>query len=372
MEDTAIIRGVRRQTKPLAGRRGGTTQPASKRTARHSRNGFLNHRFLPFWVFKGNRGRAEIEYFRSLSNICSYYNLHIPDMFSLAFPQNIFSSWESVAGQIKAIDKKMECIIVQDVDHIATLATLKRMNTGSTLFYVPVRPLWHWGQVAEQQPIAELVTALFAYLYQVVKIPFYAEDNSYLKYQYDTLFEWVTEQMDGDDEDEKEFKELELDTLYLMQNAGIHILRSISNPCWMERMESVVIAYTDLPEKDLEWALLAIDFLQLYQQYPDRSVFDHIRPDLYHPEEEDRIRAEQYISFYWSGNDCFTDTLDDLINTNFQEIVVMDEPIAVQLFDTMNETVPEDFDFETRLFDLINKLSTLLHQYDHEEREPTV
>ncbi|SEO79029.1 hypothetical protein [Mucilaginibacter sp. OK283] len=372
MENTAIIRGVRRQTKPLAGRRGGTTQPASKRTARHSRNGFLNYRFLPFYTYNGDRSRAEMEYFRSLSNICTYYDLNVPDVSSLTFPQNIFSSWENVAGQIKAIDKKMDCIIVQDVDHVATLATLKRLNTGSTLFYVPVRPLWHWGQVAEQEHIAELVTALFAYLYQIVKMPFYAEDNSYLKYQYDTLFEWVTEQVDEDDKDEKEFKELELDTLYLMQNAGIHILRSISDPNWMERMESVVIAYADLPEKDLEWALLAIDFLQLYQQYPDRSVFDHIRPDLYHLDEEDRIQAEEYISFYWSGNDCFTDTLDDLINTNFQEIAVMDEPIAVQMFDTLNETVPEDFDFETRLFDLLNKLSTLLHQYDHEEREPTV
>lgn len=372
MENTTGIRKIRRQTRQAAGRKGSAAQSPAKCTARHRRNGFLNHRFLPFWVFTGDQERAETEYFRSLSNLCSHYELPLPDFGSWSFPENIYRSWANVAQQINAIDKKLDCIILQDRDHAATLAVLQQMNTGNTLYYIPVRPLWRWGQVAKQQPVAELLAVLFAYLYQIVKIPFYAEEGSYLKYQYDTLFEWVTEESDENDEEQKQYRKEELDTLYLLQNAGIHILRQISQPACMERMEKVIVAYSELPEKEVAFALLAMDFLQLYRQYPECTVFDRIRPDLYHPEEEERIRAEEYISFYWSGNDCFIDTLDDIINTNFQEMGIIDEPIAVQLFDVSDDRLPEDFDFEKRLFSLIDRLSHLLQQYDYEEHQPTV
>jgi hypothetical protein len=372
MEGTTGIRKVRGQAQQAAGRRGGAAQPFAKRTGWHSRNGFLNHRFLPFWVFDRDKERAEMDYFRSLSNLCLHYGLEIPDVTELSFPQNIYRSWEAVASAINGIDNKLDCIIMQDEDHTATLAVLQQMNTGNTFYYIPVRPLWRWGQVAKQEAISELLTVLFAYLYQIVEIPFYAEEGTYLKYQYDVLFDCVTEETEEQDTAEKAYREEELNTLYLLQNAGIHILRSISQPSCLERMEKVIIDYSELAEKDVDFAVLSVEFLQLYRAYPDRSIFDRIRPDLFHPEEEERIRAEEYISFYWSGNDCFIDTLDDVINTNFQEMGIIDEPIAVQLFDEAGEVRQEDFDFEKRLFSLIERLSNLLQQYDHEEHNPTI
>jgi hypothetical protein len=50
----------------------------------------------------------------------------------------------------------------------------------------------------------------------------------------------------------------------------------------------------------------------------------------------------------------------------------MDEPLAVQVFDGLTSIEKEDFEFETKLFDLLNRLSSLLTKYDHEECEPTV
>jgi len=112
--------------------------------------------------------------------------------------------------------------------------------------------------------------------------------------------------------------------------------------------------------------MVAKGFLSLYQQYPQRSVFDHIHSGLLYPQDEDRISAEQYISFYWSGNDCFQDCLFEMIDNHFQEIAYIDEPVHITLFDCLPSNVTPDFDFESRLFELIDNLSQLLNKYDHE------
>ena len=50
----------------------------------------------------------------------------------------------------------------------------------------------------------------------------------------------------------------------------------------------------------------------------------------------------------------------------------MDEPSQIQLFYGLPETTLPDFDFEKRLFELINQLSQILNKYDHEQCEPPI
>src|SRR6185437_2889223 len=97
-------------------------------------------------------------------------------------------------------------------------------------------------------------------------------------------------------------------------------------------------------------------FLKLYKDHPKATIFDNTRPDLLCPDEDERLTPEQYTGFYWSGKDCFADELDDMINCSFQEIPVMDEPVALHLFDELPGTKFYDFDFEIRLFALMEKL----------------
>jgi hypothetical protein len=198
-------------------------------------------------------------------------------------------------------------------------------------------------------------------------VPFYTEQDSYLASQYETLEQWV-----NDDQDEEANRQHQLDELYTMQNAGLKIYAQIIDPQRLIDFESVVQNFECTESWLKDWREVAVSFLQLYRQYPKRSVFDNIHSDLLYPQDEDRIYGDQYISFYWSGNDCFQDCLFDMIDNHFQEIAYMDEPAHVQLFDELPVSTTSDFDFETRLFDLINELSRLLNQYDHEQREPTI
>jgi hypothetical protein len=369
MENTAIIQRTGSKVRPAARCRRGTAQPRKERTNRFNGNGFLNHRFLPVWAYEGNRKKMAREYSNSLANLCGYYNLAMPDTISLPFPQNIYKSWQAVSAQISGIDKNYHCTIVADKRKRAVLSVVKTFDLKGGLYYLPVRAYWNWAQCAQQQRIAELLTVIFAYLYQVVQIPFYAENGSFMDYQYDTLEQWISEVDDeGQEEEEnKEWREEQEEAIYELRRAGNHILRIIQNPANLEEMEPVITAYHHQDKGELEWELIGVGFLQLYHQYPKRSLCDCIRADLVYPTEDERITCEQYTGFYWSGKDCFADELDDMINCSFQEISVMDEPATIQLFDIMPVQETKDFDFENRLFDLMERLRDLLNDYDHEE-----
>lgn len=373
MENTAIVRGTGKTLRPPARCRRSKAQSVKERTRRHNGNGFLNHSFQPFWSFDGNREKTAREYFHSLANLCGFYQIPVPQT-DLAFPQNIYSTWQEVAKQVSGIDRNHHCVIIRDRGKRAVLSVVKTYDLSHCLFYIPVRSYWLWSQTAGQERITELVTVLFAYLHQVVDIPFYAENGTFMDCQYDTLENWINEAEYENDNDaeEKAWREHQEGTLYEMKRAGGHIMPVIKNPLWLKRMEQIITAYHHRDNYELEWEQLANDFLQLYRQYPKRSVSDSIRDDLIYPDEEERITVEQYISFYWSDRDCFQDELMDMINCSFQEIAVQDEPTIVHCFDTLPDTERKDFDFETRLFDLIERLRDLLNDYDYEEHHPTV
>jgi hypothetical protein len=369
MENTAIIRKVQRKAKPDARCRGGSAQRPAKRTPRNDGNGFLNHRFLPFWAYSGNGKRAEEDFFRSLVHLCAHYGLPLPEVQALVFPQNVFISWQEVRQQIRLLDKGLDCIILKDETHGATLATVRRLDTGTTLYYIPVRPLYRWVKSCREQEIAELMLAVFAYLYQVVKIPFYADRYSYMEQQYDCLYQWVMEEEDEEAE-AVAYRDYQLGELDILRRAGDELYIEVSNPNRLEQFEPALERYRVAPESNWEMEALAGDFLALYKALPTRTYLDNIHPELDRPEEEERISAEQYVSFYWSGRDCFADSLEEMINCNFQEISVMDEPISVTLFDTLPTEPTENLEFETRLFALLDRLKDLLYDYDHEQCEP--
>jgi hypothetical protein len=129
-------------------------------------------------VFSGNREWIAREYFHSLANLCQYYQLPVPQT-TLPFPQNIYSTWQEVEKAISAIDRNFHCMILEDKGKKAVLWVVKTFDLSHCLFYILVRAYWNWSQSAEQERITELVTVIFAYLHQVVDIPFYAENGSF-------------------------------------------------------------------------------------------------------------------------------------------------------------------------------------------------
>ncbi len=100
----------------------------------------------------------------------------------------------------------------------------------------------------------------------------------------------------------------------------------------------------------------------LYRDYPQRTVFDNIKDGLIEPQEEERIKPEQYISFTWSTEGWLYDQICEYVNAEVQEYGAIDEPTAIQYFDKPQQQSFHDLDFETRMFDVLNELSTILNE----------
>jgi hypothetical protein len=368
MESTAIIRQTGSAVGQAAGRRRGQAKPAEKRTSRANGNGFLNHAFLPVWACRGNPERMQKKFFSSLANLCKYYDLTTPALAGAVFPQNIYKAWQDVEGKLRRKGNNLHCMIVQDKKCRSVLAVAETCNMGYDLFYIPVRAYWKWAQSAGYSRVAELVSVIFAYLYQVVEIPFYADNFTYMNGQYDTLQNWVLdEERDEENKEDMEFFRLQQDTLYELFQAGAHIAKEISNPELLRNMEKVVLGFQHRDEAELELEFLGVEFLTLYQKYPNISLSSCTRPDMVYPVEDDRISPEMYTAFYWSAKDCFADELHGMISNDFNEIGIIDEPVTVRTFEKMPVEEKYELDFAKDLFGLMEKLAGVLIKYDYEE-----
>ncbi|MFA6083440.1 hypothetical protein [Mucilaginibacter sp.] len=293
------------------------------------------------------------------------YEIPEPDVSAIDFPQNVTTAYMQVKEALTQKDKTADCIIMKDSSHNATLAVLKRFDTGMCLYYIPLRPLWNLVQTARQQPLTQMLLSVYAYLYQIALVPCYADADSYMAYHYETMQNWIDE-ADDEDEEENQYREEQNKMLQTLNDAGNQLLTLIRDKSCLTNWEANLQAYRETENWDLETESLAGQFLTLFREYPTRTIFDNIHEELVEPEEPDRIRMEQYLSFWWSNNDCFYDMIFDMVNNEFGECGVTDEPLSIQLFDTPQVSVLNDLDFEKRLFDLIDKLCGILNQYDHE------
>jgi hypothetical protein len=373
MESTAGIWTTGRGVKPPARCGRGQKEPAPKRTYLPIGNGFLNHRFLPFWTYEGNPQRMQQEFFVSLTNLCTFYDLPIPVVTGIGFPQNIYQAWQQVDKELRKKDSNLQSMIVQDKGKRSVLAVAKTIGMGYDLYYIPVRGYWKLACSAQHQKQAELLSVILGYLYQVVEIPFYSENGTYINSQYDTLYNWVMDgDLDEENPEEMEYHQLQEDTLYELFQAGGHILPSIANPALLQSMERVVEAFRHSNSEELELELLGVEFLILYRQYPKLSLTDCTRPDLICADEEERIGAGMYTGFYWSSKDCFADEIDSMISNDFNERLVMDEPVCIQTFDRLPLKAETELDFARKLFELIERLREVLIKYDHEKYYGTI
>jgi hypothetical protein len=367
METAPAIRGIYPKVRPLARCKGSTAKPAKKRTKGTHRNGFLTHSLQPFQSLPfANFGQGERQFFQSLENLGQLYGWQAPDTSGLPFPQNVSAVLEKLSAQ--RFDGA-SCMLLQDKGRPARLATVKTFDTNFCLYYVPVRPLWQMKNEPCKQPFFELTRTLFAYLYQIAGVPFFREPG-YLDNSYDSLENWIREIDDegNEDEEENDYRKRQFAEFELMKSAGDALLAEIKKPFDMERWEQQMRQIPLTDKQGSELREVADELWKLAKDYPKRAIKDTMHYELHEANEDDyAIYWENYISFYWSGCDTLQQMLFEMVNNEFQEMGYQEEPIAIQWLDTPQEKPHHDFDFETRLFFLLDELTGILNDFDDEE-----
>lgn len=363
MATAPVIRRLRPQSQPPARCKSGTGQSAKKRTARTHRHGFLNHCFQPFYsVGAANWNDTELSFFHSLRNICQFHGWTVPDVSGRAFPENITLAMAFLKQHEKV---GLNILLLQDAAHPACLATAKTFDTSYRLYYIPVRPLAQMQADARAQPLFEMLLHLFNYLYQVCGVPFYTEP-CYMDNEYDLIRNWIDE---DDDPGENEYRQQQKRDLTEMAAAGNRLLPLLKQPFSLPAFRDAIAAFNAADGDILGEAFQEVcaEFYKLSADYPKRQLRDNMHYEFNESAGNDQIYWENYISFYWSGNDHLNETLFDMVNNELQEMGYQEEPMAFQWFDTLPENLQYDFDFEARWFALVNRLTELLNDYDDEE-----
>jgi len=350
---------LRSKARPAARYRRHQEGRAAQRTALHAPYDFLNHSFSPIIGRElsgiGNPKTIERQFFASVANLCTVYKLQLPCFDTAAYPSNIVQAYQWIQEQLRKVQPGLQLIIVNKGRCKACLTTVKEYNTGTWLYYIPVEPLHLLWSNRKQRARRNLILSLFAYLYQVVGMPYFRSD--FLGDTYEMIENWYED--DPTAFDEEEYQEVR-EELKALKFYGGKLFESIRHPYHISQFENRVNSFQPSNEVDMLLLEICDKFLLLYKQYPDRSIFDNMPQGLLSPEDEERIHAHQYISFFWKSTGLLYSQLMDSINMQFQEIGYMENPVTFQFFDTPQTEERHNLDFETRIFDLLAQLADVL------------
>ena len=285
----------------------------------------------------------------------------MPARSGLPFPFNLAGDFELLREKVSGLERKLYLRFLLDDKGNAGLATLRTFCTDTTLFYIPVKPMLKLLENRKSQQVGELLQSVMGYLLQVVGIPHFAQDWSYLGGMYEMLSDWWSEEDYPESEGERVEHEAFFDVLWEQGAISLHLL---AEKTALEKFGERVQGFR--AENDAERDLLktAVAFWELYQAYPERSISTSMLEPLGAGEHEGIIRWEQYLHFFWDFNQLVNDQFMDCINAELNECSMMEEPMHLQYFDTPQERETADFGFEQRLFELLHELIDNINTLD--------
>ena len=332
------------------------------RSAANAANGFLKTTFLPklekvtTLQDATKIKRTEDDFYLSLHRMENHYAGFAPtDTRAFGFPYNMaLSVWET-ENRLKRIIKDWSGLrLVQDDKGKTYITTEHRYHIGTILYYIPIVPLYKMLKNKSTKRTANLLLSVCAYLYHIADIPYYRQENSYLYWQYEMLTEWVAQDEDTEEEDNR------LHELEVAQCIGDRMEKKLWNRKNLEWMAARIEAFAPETDYERECLQLAERAMSLYKDYPDTNIFQHGTYARYEDEQDlEVIRMDKYISFVADTKGWLYESLVDCINNEFNEYGEMEEPMIEKRFDG-ESPVTDNLEFEDRLFNLIGDLCCLL------------
>lgn len=333
-------------------------------------DGFLRTSFLPkLQESKTVQARKESDkmqndFYSSLSSLAQHYELVPMQTRHLEYPCNIaVALWDMQEKLEQNVLNRPEIRLLEDSKK-TYLISEEKYCTGTTLYYIPIQPLYLMTRDPLRRKTAQLLLSVCSYLYHIADIPYFRQENSYLYWMYEMHREW-TEQDEEREENERYVREF--DKAELIGDCMEQKIFSGMNLKVFEKRLKAHKSHDQFDEKCLQTARQAFD---LYAQYPNESIFRNapLNNGDGQEEETESIGMEKYISFIGDTKGWLYENLAESINNEFNEYGAMDEPTIIKSFDE-NKFTNISLDFERRLFALLDELCELLYNYKQPENE---
>lgn len=301
--------------------------------------------------------KKERDFYTSLSLLTNHYSLESIATESFAYPYNMALIIWDIQKQLKEKNENWEEIrLVQEKKKIYLTCT-ERYNTAGSLYYIPVIPLYRMFKDPQRKKTALLLLSVFSYLYHIAGVPYYRQEDSYLYWQYEMQKDWLIE------DEEEDLKDCMVEFTQAEQ-IGDHMEQKIFNHKNLELFERRLHSFIINDPFDKDCHQLAYDVLNIYQQYPDKTIFQNALPngEAEEYERDNTVSMDRYISFCANDHGWLSQTLEETVNNELQEYGQMEEPIITKHFDS-KKSIPATLDFENRLFPLLDDLCYLLYHY---------
>ena len=334
-------------------------------------DGFLKTSFLP--KLKETKtvqayqktAKMQRDFYNSLAQLAEYYKIKPMQTGQFEYPYNMTLAIWDIEEKLKhRVLNWQEIRLIQDSKKTYFISE-EKYNTGTTLYYIPIEPLYQMLHDFERKRNAQLLISVCSYLYHIVNIPYFRQEDTYLYWMYEMHKDWV-EQDDETEENEvykSEFEKAEL--------IGDCIEQKIFNRINLQVFQQRLNSFKSHDTFDNDCLQLATNAFALYTKYPQESIFRNapIRND---PEREadeyEVIGMEKYISFISHTKGWLYESITDTINNEFNEYESMEEPTIYKCFDG-NNIIQTNLDFENRLFALLDDMCALLYNYKQNENE---
>ena len=360
------VERVRQLDAKTKGRKRNSKRQTEISTNENVANGFLKNSFLP--KLKETKkvqackktAKTENDFYKSLSQLAEHYKIELMQTNQFEYPYNMaLAIWDIEKKLKQRVLNWEEIRLVQDSKKTYFISE-EKYNTGTTLYYIPIEPLYQMLHDPKRKRNAQLLISVCSYLYHIADIPYFRQEESYLFWMYEMHKDWV-EQDDETEETEvykREFGKAEL--------IGDSIEKKLFNRVNLQVFEQRLNAFKSRDTFDHDCWQMACNAFALYTEYPSASVFRNapINEDPEREEEENEIIGmEKYISFIAHTKGWLYESIADSINNEFNEYGVMQEPTIRKRFDgkDVNNT---NLDFENRLFALLNDICNLLYNYE--------
>ena len=329
-------------------------------------NGFLKTSFLP--KLQENKtvqacektARTEKDFYKSLFQLAEHYKIKPMQTNQYDYPYNMaLAIWDIEEKLKQRVLNWQEIRLLQDSKKTYFISE-EKYNTGTTLYYIPIEPLYQMLHDPKRKRNAQLLISVCSYLYHIADIPYFRQEDSYLYWMYEMHKEWVEQ---DDETEEAEMYQLEFSKAELI---GDCIEQKIFNRINLQVFEQRLNSFTSRDTFDHDCRQVACKAFALYTQYPNVNIFQNapINNDPESEEDEsETISMEKYISFISHTKGWLYESIAESINNEFNEYGAMQEPTICKCFDA-NEVTNASLDFENRLFALLDDMCSLLYNYE--------
>ena len=353
---------VRQLATKTKGRKPSAERQAEIRTNSNATNGILKCTFLPKLKTAPSVQacqKTERDFYKSLSKLAEHYRIEPMQTNSFKFPYNITLAMWDMENKVKRTNSNWDGFRLVKDSRKTYFIGEERYNTGTTLYYIPVVPLFKMLKDPKRKKTAQLLLSVCSYLYHIAQIPYYRQEESYLYWLYEMMNDWV--EQDEETEETESYKSELRNAEYI----GDRIEQKLFNRTNLKVFEQRLNRFKSVDMFDKECWQVACNAFALCTEYPNTTIFSNAtlpEKDPYDDDENEVIGMEKYISFIADTRGWLYESLSDTINNEFNEYGAMAEPTISKRFDG-SEIPTANLDFENRLFGLLNDLSGILYEY---------